>query len=372
MNIAFHLPLNRVSFGQVSTLLLRTIFDREVSGGERHNIFLFPIGQIDLGSQPQNEPFNQWIKEKVLNGIENYSRDIPIFKLWHLNGSLESYSRQQSLLTFYELDEPTKVELNIARNNWTMFSSRYACEVFQAAGVKTGYLPLAFDSNNFKVIDKKFHNDSRIVFNLCGKLEKRKNHEKVIRAWVKRFGGNRAYALQCAIYNPFVNEEQNKQTVINILQGNKPFNVNFFPMMAENTVYNDFLNSADIILGLSGGEGFGLPEFQSIALGKNAVLLEAHSYKDWATSDMVTWVKPTGKTPAYDGLFFQKGLPFNQGSIFDFNDDEFIAACEKAIARVEQSRVNEAGLTLQTLYGKEAFVDAVLYKSFKIPSGTII
>lgn len=368
MNIAFHLPINRVSFGQVSTLLLRTIFDKEVAGGEKHNIFLLPIGQIDLGSQHQNEAFNQWIKEKVVNGLENYDRDIPLFKLWHLNSSLESYSRNQTLLSFYELDEPTKVELNIARNSRTLFSSRQSCEVFQAAGVKTGYLPLAFDSNNFRVINKKFHQDGRIVFNLCGKLEKRKNHEKVIRAWVKKFGGNKAYALQCAIYNPFMNEEQNKQTVINILQGNKPFNVNFFPMMAENTIYNDFLNSADIILGMSGGEGFGLPEFQSIALGKNAILLEAHAYKDWATSDMVTWVKPSAtKVPAYDGLFFHKGQPFNQGSIFDFNEEEFIAACEKAIARVEQNRVNEPGLMLQTLYSKEVFTNAVLNKAFKIP-----
>lgn len=368
MNIAFHLPLNRVSFGQVSTLLLRTIFDKEVAGGDKHNISLFPIGQIDLGSQPQNEAFNQWVKEKIINGLENFDRDTPMFKLWHFNSSLESFSRNQTLLTFYELDEPTKVELNVARNNFTHFSSRYSCEVFQAAGVKTGYLPLAFDANNFRVVQKKFHQDGRIVFNLCGKLEKRKNHEKVIRAWVKRFGNNKAYALQCAIYNPFMNEEQNKQAVINILQGNKPFNVNFFPMMAENTVYNDFLNSADIILGLSGGEGFGLPEFQSIALGKHAVLLQAHAYKDWATDAMVTWVQPSGKVPAYDGLFFHKGQPFNQGNTFDFNEDEFIAACEKAIAKVEASKVNEAGLVLQTQYSKEAFTNAVLYKAFGIPS----
>ena len=58
-------------------------------------------------------------------------------------------------------------------------------------------------------------------------------------------------------------------------QGQKFFNVNFFGYMAKNTLYNDFLNSADVILGMSGGEGWALPEFQSVAMGKHAVILNA-------------------------------------------------------------------------------------------------
>ena len=46
-------------------------------------------------------------------------------------------------------------------------------------------------------------------------------------------------------------------------------------------MYNDFLNSSDIVLGMSGGM-LGLPEFQSAYLGKHAVLLNVSAYKDWA------------------------------------------------------------------------------------------
>jgi len=360
MKLALNLPLNRVSFGQVSTLLLRTIFEQEKTTGATHDIFLFPIGPVDVSSQTPNPEFNQWIVSKIANAMENYSRDIPIFKLWHLNGSLESHSTKQSLLSFYELDEPTKVELNIARNNKLFFSSKYSCDIFNKAGGQASYMPLGFDSYNFKALDKKYFNDDRIVFNLCGKFEKRKNHEKVIRAWIKKFGGNSKYSLQCAIFNQFLNEQQNQQLIGNVLQGNKPFNVNFFPMMNENALYNDFLNSGDIILGLSGAEGFGLPEFQSVAIGKHSILLQAHAYKDWATDDMTNWVSPIGKIQAYDNMFFHKGQPFNQGNIFDFNEDEFIFACEKAIKNVESSRVNKPGLTLQETFSKEKFVNSVI------------
>lgn len=364
MNIALNLPINRVSFGQVSTLLLRTLFEQEQKG-IKHDVFLFPIANVDLGSQANDEAFNNWLKDKSRNGLEHYSRDIPVFRLWHLNGSLESVSNKPNLLSFYELDEPTPMELNVARNNTTFFSSKYSCEVFKQFGVKTHYLPLAFDSFNFRVKNKKTHADDRIVFNLCGKFEKRKHHEKIIQAWIKKYGDNPRYALQCAIYNPFLGRNQeecnsnNHQVAAKIVNNKKPFNVGFYPLMNENVVYNEFLNSADIVIGMSGAEGFGLPEFQSIALGKHAILLKAHAYQDWATDDMVTWVNPTGKTPAYDGMFFVKGQPFNQGNIFDFNEEEFLAACDTAIAKVQKSRVNTVGLTLQDTYSKEKFLENV-------------
>ena len=51
-------------------------------------------------------------------------------------------------------------------------------------------------------------------------------------------------------------------------------------------------------------------------------------------------MNPSGKIPVYDGMFFQEGTPYNQGNIYDFDEDEFIEACEKVIERVKASRVN--------------------------------
>ena len=67
-------------------------------------------------------------------------------------------------------------------------------------------IPLAFDNYNFKRIEKYF-DDDRITFNLCGKFEHRKRHEKIIKAWVSKYGNNPKYNLQCAIYNPFMDEK---------------------------------------------------------------------------------------------------------------------------------------------------------------------
>lgn len=328
--------------------------------GSKDNVFLFPIGQIDLSCQQVPLGFQEWIKSKIMNGLENYSRDIPIFKLWHLNGSLESFSTKQTLLSFYELDQPTNVELNICKNNNTLFSSQYSVDAFASRGVKCQYVPLAFDSFNFRQVTPKRHSNDRIVFNVCGKFEKRKCHEKVIKAWIKKFGNNPNYSLQCAIHNPFLNDDQNRQIINKIVEGNKPFNVNFYPLMAENSVYNDFLNSADIILGMSGGEGWGLGEFHSVALGKHAVILNAHAHKGWANNENSVLVEANGKEPAYDGMFFAKGQAFNQGNIFTWSDDAFIAGCEKAVERVMANKLNNEGLKLQYKFSREKFVESIL------------
>jgi hypothetical protein len=366
MKLALNIPINNVSFGQVSIMLLRTIFEKEKAGELDLDLYVFPIGGADLSAQTTSQEFVTWLQSKMAKAYESYSKDIPIFKLWHLNGSFESFGCKQTLFTFYELDNPTKVEINIAKNSKLCLSSKYAIDVFNMFGVSANFLPLAFDTYNFKVTGKKYHEDERIVFNVCGKLERRKHHAKILQSWIKKYGNNAKYALQCATYNVFLGgnpqecDKNNNEMLRQILGNGKPFNVSFFPFMRSNAEYNDFLNSGDIILGMSGGEGWGLPEFQSIAMGKHAVLLNAHSYKTWATPEMATFVSPSGKLSAVDNMFFKPGEPFNQGNIFDWNEDAFISACEQAEAKVVANRVNSVGLKLQEDYSKDKFLQNVI------------
>lgn len=352
-----NIPINGVSFGQTSVLLLRELFKKKI------DLNIIPIGNnIDLSQQDDDQEFFNWIKQASVSYLKKIKRKDPCFKLWHLNGSLESFSNETTLFSFYELDSPTPEEVNIVNNQKkVIFSSKYSCELFKQMGCSNvEHIPLAFDKYNFKRLDKKYFNDGRITFNLVGKLEKRKHHQKIIRAWIKKFGNNKDYFLQCAIYNPFIKPEDNETLVKSILMGQNYFNIQFLGMLPKNNLYNDYLNSADIIIGMSGGEGWGLPEFQSIALGKHGVILNAHAYKEWADEKNSTLVKPSGKIEVYDNMFFQRGAPFNQGNIFDFDEEEFIFACEKAIEKVKNNKLNEEGLKLQDKFSSENFANNIL------------
>jgi hypothetical protein len=111
---------------------------------------------------------------------------------------------------------------------------------------------------------------------------------------------------------------------------------------------------------MSGGEGWGLPEFHSIALGKHAVILNEHSYKEFANEDNSVLVESKGKIDSYDGKFFIEGAPFNQGQIFSWDEDDFIDGCEEAIKRFHSSPKNEAGLKLQEEFPLSKTVDTLL------------
>lgn len=358
MSLNLNLPLNSVSFGQLSSIIVREAYNN------KKDLCLFPIGNnLDLSAQTElPKDFGDFLNKSINSALTNFNRNNPIFKLWHLNGSLESFANDQTLLSFYELDSPTPVELNIIKNNKTvLFSSKETVELFKTFGCKNvKYLPLAFDKYNFKKSDKKYFQDDRIVFNLTGKLEKRKHHLKVIKSWIKRFGNNKKYSLQCSIFNPFMKPEDQTSILNSTLEGKSYFNINFLGFMPQNSIYNDYLNSGDIVLGLSGGEGWGLPEFQSVALGKHAVILNAHGYKSWANESNAVLVNPSSKIEAYDGMFFQKGQPFNQGNIYDFNEDDFISACDLAIKKVESNRINDAGLKLQEEFSTEKFYSNII------------
>ena len=114
--IALHLPVNAVSFGQVSVGILKEFYRRKLEP------CLFLIGsQADLSVYPQDSDFNKWLEGCISKATKDHKRSNPIFKLWHINGSFESYSDKQVLLTFYELDSPTAEEINILKNNCILY-----------------------------------------------------------------------------------------------------------------------------------------------------------------------------------------------------------------------------------------------------------
>ncbi len=354
---AFNVPINSVSFGNVSTAILREVFKRGLSPN------VFPIGPADLSTQKPDEAFNQNLGAAINEAARNHSRDDSVFRLWHINGSLETHSRKDSrLITFFELDSLTPTETNILKQQDKVYvTSTYTQSVFDMFGIKSDYLPLGFDTHNFAPLEKRPLIDGVTTFLLAGKLEKRKGHFKVLNLWAKRYGGNMKYRLNCALHNPFLKPEHMNALIAQALEGKQYPNINFVPYMSTNAEYNQFLQSGQIYIAMSGGEGRGLPEYHATALGAWPVALNAHAYKDYLTAENAILVSPNSKVPAADGVFFAPNGPFNIGNLFDWDGDEFVAAMETAEQKATTG-LNTEGLKLQSLTYKDT-VD-VLLKDF--------
>lgn len=357
-NFNLEVPINSVSFGQVSVNLLKEIYKREL------NPCIFPIGgKADLSSfeGTLEEDFLGWVDDNIKRALRDFSKHDPSLKLWHINGAQNSISKRQVLFTFHETDCLTGVEKNILKNqDKILVSSQYTKSIFKAHEIdNVDYCALGFDKDSFGKTNKKYMPSNVTSWAIYGKLENRKRHLKTLKVWAEKFGNNAEHFLNLCVFNPFIKPEAQAQ-MINSTLGKKYFNINVVPFTKTNKAYNDVLNASDVVLSLSGGEGFDLPLFQSLCLGKHAVVLKGHVYLDYTHDGMVEYVEPEKKIECYDNVFFHKGGDFNQGNIFDYNEECLVGAMNKAFDRVKKNKVNTEGLTLKDNFTYSKTCDKIL------------
>ena len=351
MSVILEAPINALSFGNVSYNMLRALYDN------KQEVDWFPLsGNHDFSVFDSINPdFHKWLIDSANKASLNINKNKKGFKIWHLNGSQSRIAPKQILYSFYELDEPTETEINLAKfQDKVYFSSSYAANMFKEKGVDADYLPLGFDKD-FHKTNQKYLDEDIIHFGLMGKFEKRKHTKKIIQLWLKLFGNNNKYQLSVCCINPFYKPEEMKALLSDLLDGKRYTNLNMLPFLKKNSDVNHFLNAIDIDLtGLSGAEGWNLPAFNATCLGKWSIVLNATAHKDWADKDNCLLVEPNGKEEAYDGKFFVKGSPFNQGSIYTWDSDTVAQMMEQACLKKGQN--NAAGESLKENFSYEKSV----------------
>lgn len=356
MSLIVDLPLNNLSFGNVAYNVLRELYRKKIK------ICLFTKTEMDLSAFDKiDKEFEKWIKNSFEYRYHNLDKDFPSLNLWHINGAEKRISSQQHLLSFYELDSPTYVEKQIVNMQDSVFlSNPDAVNTFNEMGCdNVKFVPMGFDEDfkvlneNKKIVEGKTH------FILMGKFEKRKHTKEIIQTWIKKYGNNNKYLLTCCVVNPFIKHQQMNALLSDVLDGKHYSNVNFLPHLKTNSEVNHLLNSADIDLtGLSGAEGWNLPAFNATALGKWSIVYNHTAHKAWATEDNCILLNPQDKEKAADGLFFAESGNFNIGNIRGYNEEQVVAAMEKAETKIQN--INEQGKKLQKDFSYAKTVDKIL------------
>tara|TARA_R110000765_G_scaffold34505_3_gene78065 strand:+ start:438 stop:1523 length:1086 start_codon:yes stop_codon:yes gene_type:complete len=356
MNLIADIPINNLSFGNVGVNILRELYARNST------VSLFPRGTTDLSTfNKLPEDFKSWIERSTNDRHKNLDKDLPTLTLWHLNGADRRISPKQFLLTFYELENPTFTEKKLVNfQDHTFLTNPSAVEAFKNVGCKNvSYVPLGFDPDFIEHQSDKKSVEGKTHFVLMGKYEKRKHTKEIVQTWLKKYGNNDKFLLTCCITNPFLKAEQMTSLLNQLLDGKHYSNINFLPHLKTNTEVNHLLNSADIDLtGLSGAEGWNLPAFNATGLGKWSVVYNHTGHRSWATPSNSILLEAKDKEDIYDDLFFRKGGPFNQGSMYKFDPDQVIGGMEEAVKKC--GTPNEEGKKLQKDFTYKRTVDEIL------------
>ena len=353
MKLLIDAPFNSLSLGNVTYNIVRELFKRDVELG------IFPVGNTDLSAYSVAPDLGKYIENGINKRFDFLKPEIPCLKIWHLNGSENRKNKDQYLLTFYECNKPTDIELKICEaQDKTFFSSSYAKNNFANLGAtKAEFVPLGFDEDFYQT-NKTYLKDT-VHFGLMGKFENRKHTDRIIKAWLKKYGNNNKYQLSCCINNPFFKPEDMNRILSGVCEGKNYTNINFLPYLKTNKEVNEFLNAIDVDLtGLSGGEGWNLPAFNATCLGKWSLVLNETSHKDWATEKNAILIPARGQMPAEDGGFFNKDTPFNQGTFYTWEEEEVIWMMEEGAGRAGQ--INTEGLDLRNKFTYSNTVDTLL------------
>ena len=355
MKLLVNAPINALSFGNVTVNILRELYKRET------DLCFFPTGnKTEMNAYDKSEKdFLRYLQSATSERYERLEKDMPTLKVWHIFGSETRMTPNQSLFTFHETSEVTEVERNILKLQDNIFvSSNYTKNNFELNGIdNVHFVPLGFDPDFHKT--NKEYVPEKIHFGLMGKFEQRKNTARIIKSWLKIFGNNPKYLLSCAITNQFMETSALQNELLKITKGKNYNNLNLVPYMQTNSDVNDFINSIDIDLtGLSGGEGWNLPAFNSTALGKWSVVMNATAHKDWATKDNSILIEPSRLKDCYDNMFFKKGNKFSQGQFFDITDEEMEAAILDSAAKAKTP--NPEGEKLKDKFTYSDTVETIL------------
>lgn len=354
------IALNSLSIGQVGFNVVRELYRRKVQ------CTIFPKGNVDLGAYKIEPAFAAWIERAINDRLKKVDRSVPTVAIWHVNGSEFKPSDHQYLFSFHETDSPTESEVNIVnQQDATFFSSSWSVGNFEQYGARNvSFIPLGFDED-FTEIKHRALPDEITHWILVGKWEDlRKMTGIKVKAWVKKYGGNKRHQLTLCVDNIFYQKQTTGFDMNDVYQAcfselkGKPFNVNILPHLKTNIEMNQLYNSADIDLsGYARAEGWNIPAHTATALGKWSIVSNCSAHKDWATAENSILVESTGMIRAVDRVFFQEGGPFSQGNMYDFAAEAFTEAMEKAEKKAKTP--NENGVKLRgNTYAKT--VDAIL------------
>ena len=109
MKLTVNAPINSLSFGNVSTNILRQLYKKDTE------LTFFPIGDnVEISAFDRiKKDFVDYLQNSTNKRFETINKNTPCLKLWHIFGSESRFSKNQSLYTFHETSDLTKIEKNL-------------------------------------------------------------------------------------------------------------------------------------------------------------------------------------------------------------------------------------------------------------------
>lgn len=300
-------PINKLSYGYASVNILEAL-------SKKIKVALWTIGGVEVENHQV-----QTVKEALYNA-QSFDYDAPSIRIFHQN-SLDVYPGRGPKIGFpiFELDTFTPVEKhNLAYPDKLMVCSDWAKSIVKNnlpdLADNTYVIPLGVDPSIFSPSPIQ---PGPTVFLNIGKLEKRKGHDILIKAFTEEFKSDEKVKLLLCCDNLFLTNEQ-KEAWGKIIRANK--NVYLIPRQESCHDISELIKMSDCGVYPSKAEGWNMPALETLACGRHLIITDYSAHTQYVNEHNSLLIDIDKNELAYDDIW----PVFNgQGSWAHIGDKQF-------------------------------------------------
>lgn len=323
-------PINSLGYGVAGYNIYKELYKLHPS------VALYPI----------HKP--EFIDEYIVAGLKNRGslKDAPSVKLWHQN-DLHFHVGKNLHIGFpvFELTEFNEEEIRSLHHCDKIFvCSRWAKNVvvdqtkFTPEDVHV--VPLGVDVDIFQPgLSKR---PVTIFFN-CGKWEKRKGHDVLLKCFNDAFTQSDDVELWMMCDNPFIGEQNNdwQQLYKNSPLGDK---IRIIPRQSTHRDVYSIMLQSDCGVFPARAEGWNLELLEMMACGKQVITTNYSAHTEFCNTDNSHLIDIENLETAYDGVFFSGS--HGKWAQLSANQEEQLVSHLRAIHANKQSglQLNSAGV----------------------------
>lgn len=323
-------PINNLGYGVAGYNIYKELYKLHPSTA------LYPI------SNPE------FIDEYVEAGLKNRGSitNAPSVKIWHQNDIHTHIGKTLHVgFPIFELTEFNEEEkLSIQHCDRVFVCSEWAKRIvvdqtkFSENDVHV--VPLGVDSEIFQPNLSKRPNT--IFFN-CGKWEKRKGHDILVKCFNDAFTYSDNVELWMMCDNPFIGEQNNawQQLYKNSPLGDK---IRIIPRQASHGDVYNIMSQSDCGVFPARAEGWNLELLEMMACGKQVITTNYSAHTQFCNENNSHLISVKNLETAYDGVFFSGS--HGMWAQLSGDQEEQLVSHMRAIHKAKQSglQLNDAGI----------------------------
>lgn len=297
MRINLNCPINCLSYGYVSTNILREL-DKQ-----GHEVCLFPI----VASEVDNLHTHNVVTKCVENGKYRFSRSAPSLRIWHQHDMGPTVGTPIVGWPIFELNKFNQLELhNLQSLDKIIVCSDWAANIVKndLPNMPVGIVPLGVNRNIFLEKPRQDHPFRVLV---TGKAEYRKGHD-IVPSVLSVLADKPDVEFVIAIENGHLTDTEMNEWHEYFATKLPPKKIHLVHRFSTSVEVAALYNSVDCGIFLSRAEGWNLPALEMLSCGKKIIITNYSAHTQYCNSKNSMLVSTNELETAYDGKFFQNSI----------------------------------------------------------------